>query len=61
VVVTAYYSAKDPIIQEGLQAWVDFQCETTRCDVIAEMIEGLTARMRSKTALLRRRLRRLVA
>ena len=58
VVVTAYYSAQDPIIQEGVQAWVDFQCETTRCDVIVEMIEGLTVQMRPETALLRRRLRR---
>jgi len=58
VVVTTYYSAQDPIIQEGVQAWVDFQCETTRCDVIVEMIEGLTAQKRPETALLRRRLRR---
>src|SRR5215510_11351816 len=40
--VTTYYSAQDPTIQEGVQAWVDFQCETTRCDVIVEKIEGLT-------------------
>ena len=58
MVVTTYYSAQDLIIQEGVQAWVDFQCETTRCDVIVEMIEGLTAQMRRETALLRRRLRR---
>jgi len=58
VVVTTYYSAQDPIIQEGVQAWVDFQCETTRCDVIVEMIEGLTTQMRPEMALLRRRLRR---
>jgi hypothetical protein len=46
------------IMQEGVQAWVDFQCETTRCDVIVKMIEGLTAQMRPETALLRLRLRR---
>jgi hypothetical protein len=39
------------------RGWI-FQCETTRCDVIVEMIEGLTAQMRPETALLRRRLRR---
>jgi len=40
---TTTFHAQNPIIQEGMQAWVDFQCETTRCDVIVEMIEGLTA------------------
>jgi len=58
VVVTTYYSAQDPIIQEGVQAWVDFQCEMTRCDVIVEMIESLTVQKWPETALLRRRLRR---
>jgi hypothetical protein len=42
------------IMQEGVQAWVDFQHPATRHDVLVEMIEGLTAEMRPETAWLRR-------
>jgi hypothetical protein len=45
------------IMQEGVPAWVDFQYPATRCDVMVEMIEGLTAQRRPETAWLRRRLR----
>ena len=48
------------IMQEGVQAWVDFQHPTPWCDVMMEMIEGLTAQMRLETASLRRRLRGLI-
>ena len=45
------------IMQEDVQAWVDFQHPATRRDALVEMIEGLTAEMRSETAWLRRRVR----
>jgi len=45
------------IMQERAQAWVDFQRPATRCDVLAEMTEGLTAEMRPEMAWLRRRVR----
>ena len=48
------------IMQEGVQAWVDFQRPATRRDVLVEMINGLTAEMRPATAWLRRRLRGLM-
>jgi hypothetical protein len=34
------------IMQEGVQAWVGFQHPVTRCAVLVEMIECLTAQMR---------------
>jgi hypothetical protein len=42
--------ANRAIMQEGVQAWVDFEHPTTRCAVMMEMIEGLTAQMRLETA-----------
>ena len=45
------------IMQEGVQAWVDFQHPTTRRDALLEMIDGLTKEMRPETAWLRRRVR----
>jgi hypothetical protein len=45
------------IMQEGVQAWVDFQHPTTRRDAPLEMIDGLTKEMRPETAWLRRRVR----
>ena len=45
------------IMQEGVQAWVDFQHPATRCDTLVEMIEGLTVEMRPETARLRRHVR----
>ena len=45
------------IMQEDVQAWVDFQHPATRRDALVEMIEGLTAEMRPETAWLRRRVR----
>jgi hypothetical protein len=44
------------IMQEGVQAWVNFQHPTTRKDAILEMLDGVTALMRPETAWLRRRL-----
>jgi hypothetical protein len=45
------------IMQECMQAWVNFQHSATRRDVLVEMIEGLPAEMRPDTAWLRRRVR----
>ena len=45
------------IMQEDVQAWVDFQQPTTRRDALLEMIDGLTKEMRPETAWLRRRMR----
>jgi hypothetical protein len=45
------------IVQEGVQAWVDFQHPATRRDALVEIIEGLAAEMRPETVWLRRRLR----
>jgi hypothetical protein len=47
-------------MQEGVQAWVDFQHPATRRDALVEIIEGLTAEMRPETAWLRRRARWLM-
>jgi hypothetical protein len=44
------------IMQEGVQALVNFQRPATRCDGLVEMIEGLTAEMRPETARLKGRL-----
>jgi hypothetical protein len=48
------------IMQEGVQAWVDFQHPATRRDTLVEMIEDLTAEMRPETAWLRRRVKGLM-
>ena len=45
------------IMQEGVQAWVDFQHPTTHNEVILEMIDGLTKLLRPETAWRRRKLR----
>jgi hypothetical protein len=45
------------IMQEGVQAWVDFQRLAMRCDVLVEMIKGLTVEMWPETAGLPSRLR----
>lgn len=37
------------IMQEGVQAWMDFQHLATWRDALVEMIEELTAEMRSET------------
>jgi hypothetical protein len=47
------------IMQEGVQAWVDFQHPTTRHDALVEMLDGLTSEMRPETAWRRRRSRGL--
>ena len=44
------------IMQEGVQAWVDFQHPATRKDAILEMLDGVTALMRRELAWLRQRL-----
>jgi len=46
-------------MQDGVQAWVDFQHPTTRHDALVEMLNGLTSEMRPETAWLRRSLRGL--
>jgi len=45
------------IMQEGVQAWVDFQRPATWRDVLVEMLDGPTKEMRPETAWLRRRVR----
>jgi hypothetical protein len=47
-------------MQEGGQAWVDFQHPTTRHNALVEMLDGLTREMRPETPWLRRRLWGLV-
>jgi hypothetical protein len=47
-------------MQEGVQAWVDFQHPTTRHDTLVEKLDELTREMWPETAWLRRRLRGLV-
>ena len=47
------------IMQEGVQAQVDFQHPTTRHDALVEMLNGLTSEMQPETAWLRRSLRGL--
>jgi len=48
------------IMQEGVQAWVDFQRPATRRDALLEMLDGPTKDMRPETAWLRRRVRGLM-
>lgn len=48
------------IMQEGVQAWVDFQRPAARRDVLVEMLDGPTKEMRPETAWLRRRVQGLV-